>query len=750
MSSRRTKIRVPNRLGYSEETSDGLLKTLGDAVDLICIGDTQTLSFEHHYRIVYTLVLRGKAPEIYECLETHIATALDSRVEAYVGKELDIYNLKDWLTDCERQCRNFKLLSDVMIYMDKVYCKPEKKLETYDLALRLFRDHSIRPLSGTIYRVLIDDINEARRGQLLQEDHFSVWRGCVDLMERLDDEKDNYFACHLEPLILSETEKFYKSELNGKILAPVELLDYMKSLKHFEYTLDCQFLNADSVAKVTSVLDKVVLWNKNFLEAVPALIRLAIDDNNVDLVKELSGLSPEEKYALNILDSIKKCISNDANQIPIDAGSKKRAQAATQWTTTLLALYDRYEQFLNKIDFSQSAWQSEGSEDAHFNTKLLNDVFSDYLNEQGKQAIEFLNIYLDVFLKMTQAKREVERIKKDLEASVKLFKLYSEKDVFINTFKQQMSRRLLQHRSSTDVERWMVKRIKEEMGTFFTSKLDGMLRDMGTSSELLRLFKNSLDESQWPNELEFRPQILTMTSWPFQPPSASDYQLQLPTELEQLKLDFESFYTKKYTERNLQWAHNLGYIEIGFQFDSSYHELSMPIPVGIIFLLFERFDELTTEMIEEQTNIPVQDIHKHLMSLTIAPRSRVLKKKPMSRTISPNDKFSINYSFSAPTRKLKVQAIAGVVPPSRSDSTVDLVQDTVKRERLSEVNAAVVRIMKASQRLNHAELMSKVALELESRFPLSGSTFKKSMNYLLEKEYIQRDPEDISIYHYIS
>lgn len=754
MSSRRTKIRVPSRLGYSDETSESLLRTVGEAIDTICKGESEKLSFEHHYRIVYTLVLRGKAPEVYECVQTHIATVLDiwvkewGRVSDVKDKNIESYSI--WMTMWKRECEYFKLLSDVMIYMDKVYCKPEKKLETYDLALHVFRDHVIKPLFDYIYQILIESVNESRHDQYANDNCVNIWRDSVDLMEKLDDEKDNYFATHFEPIFLFETKKYYESELNGKNLPPVQLLEHMKKLKQFEYALDCRFLNADSTAKVTNVLDKVLLWNQNFLEAAPSLIRLAIDEGNVDLMKELADLSSEERYAINILDCIKKCISDDANAIPIDTGSRKKAQVATQWTTSLIALYDKYHDFLKQLDFRHLTFQRDGSGEVQINIKLLNDVFSNYLNGQGKQAIELLTTYLDVFLKMTQARREVDRIKKDLEASVKLFKLFAEKDVFINTFKLQMSRRLLQHRSSTDVERWMVKRLKEEMGTFFTSKLDGMLRDIGTSSELLRLFRNSLDEAQWPKDLDFRPQILTMTSWPFQPPTNSDFELQLPTELEQLKLDFESFYTRKYTERTLQWAHNLGYIEIGFQFDASYHELSMPIPIGIVFLMFEKYDELTIEMIEEQTNIPSQELHKHLLSLTIAPKSRILKKKPMSRTISSTDKFSINYSFSAPARKVKVQTITGILPPSRSDSAVDLVQDTLKRERLSEINAAVVRIMKAGQRLTHTELMNKVTLELESRFPLTGSTFKKSLNYLLEKEYIQRDPEDISIYHYIS
>lgn len=751
MATKRTKIRIPNRLGNFEESAESLLGSLGQAIDEICYDDYTKLSFEYLYRLVYTLTLRKKGPEVFEVVELHLGKILDKRrdgLKCFDGKGYEL--LHALCVGWQEECLHFKLLSDIMIYMDKVYCKQEMKPETYDFAIQLFKKRIILPLSASIDEAMIQEINNIRQKQSLEGPNADLCKEIVGIMETLADEKDNYFVSHFEPLLLAETEKYYQSVLKDKNLDSVARLEFMKKLRNFEYDLDSKVLNADSTVKIIAMLDKVLLWNPDFLNDKPTLVRLAIDTDDTDLMKELCQLSDDSEYAKRLTEAVRNCLRNDANSLVLDMNSKKRTQAAAKWTASLIELYDGYDRFLREVGYSSDTVDSETSKDPYHSAGLLDDVFSEFLNQQGRQAIDAINSYLDVLLKMTQPKREIERVKNDLEATVKLFKLLSEKDLFVNAYKQQMSRRLLQHRSMIEVERWMVNRIKDELGVFFTSKLDGMLRDIATSNEISRAFKNTLDEDRWPNALDFRPQVLTMTSWPFQTPNASENDIILPTHLEQLKLDFESYYAKKYTERTLQWAHNLGYIELGFRFDESYHEISMPIPTAIICLLFDKFEQLTLEMMEEHTGIPEQELLKHLTSLTLVPKSRILRKKPNSRTISRNDKFTINHSFTAPTRKVKVQPVASILPPSRSDSNLDLAQDSVKRERLNETNAAVVRLLKSHRHLSHNDLTNLVTEEVKNRFPMSSALFKKSMNYLMEKEYVQRDPDDLSMYHYIS
>lgn len=748
LNSKKSNIRVPNRLGFPDRSFEDLWAALQDAIDCIYENKVSDLSFEKLYRTIYTIVLRKKSSDLYNKLGIYLAEKLDAlkreQFHDIQGFELLAKVMQVW----DSQCNCFKLISDLMIYMDKVYCKPERKLETYDLGLEIFKVNLVKPLEKAINKAMIHDINAVRQKLLLDVPHAEVWKGIIGMMETLEDERDNYFSTQFEPVLLSETERYYTHSINCDHLAPIEYLESMKKLKHFEYTLDSHFLNIDSTAKINTVLEKVLIWKQKFVDVLPLLVRESIRENNIHLLKELSELSSENNYGLNILNCLKNCIFEDANSIVIDTTSRKRAQVATKWTKNVIELFNQYEGFLRHIDLQHISLGNESVEGDLINSKILNDVFSKYLNKNGKQSVEFITLYLDSYLKLTQNKQEVEKAKNDLEACVKLFKILSEKDVFEKFYKQQLSKRLLQHKSMVEMERWMIKRIKDEMGTFFTSKLDGMLRDMVASSELLHSFKTNRGNDDSLNELDFRPEILTMTSWPFQSTFAADTDVFLPLKLEHLRRDFETFYSKKYPERSLQWASHLGYMEIGFQFDSHYHDIIMPLYAATIFLLFEQYDELTMEMIADLTNISEQELYRQLISLAVAPKSRILKKRPMSRSISAEDKFSINYAFTGPTAKIKVQTVAGPIPSSKTD--LSSAQDSAERERSIEVNAAIVRIMKSHRKLGHVKLMKMVTDVVKSRYPLSSTTFKKSINYLMEKEYVLRDPDDLSIYHYIS
>jgi len=74
----------------------------------------------------------------------------------------------------------------------------------------------------------------------------------------------------------------------------------------------------------------------------------------------------------------------------------------------------------------------------------------------------------------------------------------------------------------------------------------------------------------------------------------------------------------------------------------------------------------------------------------------------------------------------------------------------VDEDRKHEIEAAIVRIMKARRRMNHSNLVSEVCLyilkqvteQLKSRFLPSPVVIKKRIEGLIEREYLARTPED--------
>jgi hypothetical protein len=77
-----------------------------------------------------------------------------------------------------------------------------------------------------------------------------------------------------------------------------------------------------------------------------------------------------------------------------------------------------------------------------------------------------------------------------LDKTLVLFRFLQEKDVFEKYYKQHLAKRLLFQKSlSDDAEKSMISKLKTECGCQFTSKIEGMFRDMELSSTIMNDYK---------------------------------------------------------------------------------------------------------------------------------------------------------------------------------------------------------------------------------------------------------------------
>lgn len=72
----------------------------------------------------------------------------------------------------------------------------------------------------------------------------------------------------------------------------------------------------------------------------------------------------------------------------------------------------------------------------------------------------------------------------------------------------------------------------------------------------------------------------------------------------------------------------------------------------------------------------------------------------------------------------------------------------LKIRRDKQVDAAIVRIMKGQKQLEYSELISLVYEELKDRVKPQVSFIKKRLDYLVEREYLERD-NYYNIYRYL-
>lgn len=300
----------------------------------------------------------------------------------------------------------------------------------------------------------------------------------------------------------------------------------------------------------------------------------------------------------------------------------------------------------------------------------------------------------------------------------------------------------------------------QECGANFTSKLEGMFHDIELSKQCQTAYAqacaaNSTTESPtmhlvgpaesslYVPEPELHIQVLTSGYWPT--PPASD-KIVLPSELQALVNQFSAFYHNKYQGRRLVWAHSLARCLVTFRLPSgSKKELEVSLFQALVLRCYSSADRWSLEEIHARTGIEMEELKRTLLSLCHIPGcSSVLIKEPKSKDVKAGDVFQVNMEFTSRQFRIKV----GTLAVKESSEEVQRTHEEVFRDREYQADAVIVRIMKSRKRLNHSTLISEVMAQL--RFPAQSSDLKKRIEALIERDFLERDPDDPSVYNYLA
>lgn len=121
---------------------------------------------------------------------------------------------------------------------------------------------------------------------------------------------------------------------------------------------------------------------------------------------------------------------------------------------------------------------------------------------------------------------------------------------------------------------------------------------------------------------------------------------------------------------------------------------------------------------------------------------RVLKKTPAGKDVGDNDTFKYVSDFRHPLVRIKINQIQIQETPEESRRT----NEQVMQDRQHQMDAAIVRVMKARKHLSHQLLLAEVMPQL--KFNVKAVDLKKRIEGLIEKEYMARDTEEHDLYHY--
>lgn len=340
---------------------------------------------------------------------------------------------------------------------------------------------------------------------------------------------------------------------------------------------------------------------------------------------------------------------------------------------------------------------------------------------------------------------------------ISILQSLASRDIFEAFYKKDFARRLLQGKIlSQESENLFILELKQAFGPSYTQKLESMLKDLEISKKYQHDFKAYEESLQSTFRASLSINVLTQGKWPNYP----DVKVKLPVPLQGQLTNFESFYNTRHENRVITWRHGLGHCIIKARFPIGLKELSMPLLQGVVLMRFQAPEDewITYEQLVADTGMSDTDLKRCLQSFTLG-RVQILVKDPPGKFISASDRFKVNDQLTEKAVRIKISNInirtdssgGGSFSGSFSGAVPEEVQTLreVTRDRSLEIQAAIMRIMKARKQLTHTELVQQTIEHTQGRGLVNVSDIKNQIEGLLNRSFIEREQGSISTYIYV-
>jgi len=694
-------------------------------------------SREELYRAVEDMCIHKMAPKLYERLEHTCEGLIERSVETLVGQSMD---LTVFLTMAgvvwQDHTDHMLTLRNIFLYLDRGYILQAATLRSiWDMGLYFFRTHlqSRQELEQKLIGSILQQIEAERNGEDVNRD---LLKSLLRMMWSL-----GIYTSAFQGRFLDETSLFYTKEGSRYM----ETADAPNFLVHAEGRLSGEtarvshYLDLSTLRPLISVVEKCLI-----VPHCQALIdkgfEMLMDEERVEDLQRMYRLYARPGIAN--LDELKAAFNGYIRRKGLELVSDETEDATKMLVERLLEFKARQDLLMERAFEKNPQY-----------TFTLKDAWEYFLNAKQNRPAELLAKFVDLKLKAQKGSTDTE-VEVLLDKVMVLFRYLQAKDVFEAFYKKDLAKRLLLGKSASfDLERSMISKLKTECGAAFTTKLEGMFKDIDLSRDLMaqyQQFQSDRDrhqlqeEGQMVSQAQFRGvdmsvQVLTTGYWPTYPPM----DIKLPAELAYHQERFRSYYTSKYQGRRMEWPHILGQCIVKANCFPKIKELSVSQLQAMVLLTFNHSDTIGLADLLEQTGIESGELKRTLQSLACG-KVRVLTKQPKGRDVEDADTFIINDEFTHKLYRIKINTIQLKETVEENEKT----HEAVVRDRHYQIDAAIVRIMKARKTLSHTLLMGELFNQL--KFPAKPADLKKRIESLIEREYLERDENASSTYNYLA
>eukprot|EP00095_Tigriopus_kingsejongensis_P003490 maker-scaffold875_size86197-snap-gene-0.15 protein:Tk03490 transcript:maker-scaffold875_size86197-snap-gene-0.15-mRNA-1 annotation:"PREDICTED: cullin-4B-like" len=679
-------------------------------------------SLEELYAAVENLCSNGMSEQVYEALQALIEAHVQACVEPFLGESLDKLIFMKKMNECwSSHCRQMIMVRSIFLFLDRTYVLQHPAvLSIWEMGLDLFRrsilTHQLvqtRTVDGILML-----IEQERHGDQIDR---SLLKNLLRMLSDLQIYQEAF-----EKKFLTATEKLYAAE--GQRL--IHERDVPEYLTHVEQRLReenerlLHYLDPSSKWQLIYTVEKQLISEHLTNILVKGLDPL-LDGNRQKELKLMYALVGRVKGGpLELKAKICEFVKKHGAEIVINPEKDK-------------ALVQDLLNFKEKMDVIMRECFS-GNEQFIVSMK---ESFESFINRRQNKPAELIAKFVDTKLRAGNKEATEEQMEMILDKIMVIFRFIHGKDVFEAFYKKDLAKRLLVGKSaSVDCEKSMLSKLKAECGAGFTSKLEGMFKDMELSKDINVSFKNYTDNMvKGESKIDLTVNVLSMAYWPTYLPM----EVNIPPELAKHQEIFQKFYHGKYSGRKLQWQPNLGHCVLKATFKTGVKELKVSLFQSLCLMAFNTVDELGYPELQLVTNIEASELKRTLQSLACG-KARVLQKTPRGKDVDEKDKFFFNKDFTHQLFHIKINQVQMKETNEEQKAT----EERVFQDRQHQIDAAIVRIMKMRKTLSHTMLINELFEQL--KFPVKPQDLKKRIESLIDRDYMERDKENANQYNYVA
>ncbi|XP_044283149.1 cullin-4B isoform X2 [Varanus komodoensis] len=704
-----------------ENYTDETWQKLKEAVEAIQNSTSIKYNLEELYQAVENLCSYKISANLYKQLRQICEDHIKAQIHQFREDSLDSVLFLKKIDKCwQDHCRQMIMIRSIFLFLDRTYVLQNSMLPSiWDMGLELFRTHIIsdqKVQNKTIDGILLL-IERERNGEAIDR---SLLRSLLSMLSDLQIYQDSF-----EHRFLEETNRLYAAE-GQRLMQEREVPEYLHHVnKRLEEEADriITYLDQSTQKPLIATVEKQLL-GEHLTAILQKGLNHLLDENRIQDLSLLYQLFSRVKNGVQaLLQQWIEYIKAFGSTIVINPEKDK---------TMVQELLD----FKDKVDHIIDICFLK-------NEKFVNamkEAFETFINKRPNKPAELIAKYVDSKLRAGNKEATDEELEKMLDKIMIIFRFIYGKDVFEAFYKKDLAKRLLVGKSaSVDAEKSMLSKLKHECGAAFTSKLEGMFKDMELSKDIMIQFKQYMQNQNVPGNIELTVNILTMGYWPTYVPM----EVHLPSEMVKLQEIFKTFYLGKHSGRKLQWQSTLGHCVLKAEFKEGKKELQVSLFQTLVLLMFNEGEEFSLEEIKQATGIEDGELRRTLQSLACG-KARVLTKSPKGKDVEDGDKFTCNDDFRHKLFRIKINQIQMKETVEEQASTTE----RVFQDRQYQIDAAIVRIMKMRKMLSHNLLVSEVYNQL--KFPVKPADLKKRIESLIDRDYMERDKENPNQYNYIA